>query len=128
MEIREYVCNFATRRCINWKPDGSIHKLRNDQENRPADYRKVKQLLVFNNMRFSIILYLFSICITTYSQDRICFIDSLDFSKDEIEKLENFNLKKMKRLYPVYRQYSNLIQLHFFCLHNMDIIGLIIKK
>ena len=79
-------------------------------------------------MRFSIILYLFSICITTYSQDRICFIDSLDFSKDEIEKLENFNLKKMKRLYPVYRQYSNLIQLRFFCLHNMDIIGLIIKK
>ena len=38
LEIREYVCNFATRRCINWKPDGSIHKLRNDQENRPADF------------------------------------------------------------------------------------------
>lgn len=68
-------------------------------------------------MRFSIILYLFAICMTTYSQNSICFIDSLDIYKDEIEELERYNLKKMQKLYPVYRQYSNLKQLHFFCLH-----------
>ena len=69
-------------------------------------------------MRFSIILYLFAISMTTYSQNRICFTDSLDICKDEIEELERFNLKKMKKLFPVYRKYSNLKQLHFFCLHN----------
>lgn len=69
-------------------------------------------------MRFSIFLYLFAFCVTIYSQDRICFIDSLDFCKDEIEKLERYNLKKIKRKYPAYRKYSNLKQLHFFMLKN----------
>lgn len=54
----------------------------------------VKQLPVYSNMRFSIFLCLFAFCMTIYSQDRICFIDSLDFCKDEIEKLERYNLKK----------------------------------
>lgn len=55
---------------------------------------------------------------TIYSQDRICFIDSLDYCIDEIEKLERYNLKKIKRKYPAYRKYSNLKQLHFFMLKN----------
>ena len=53
----------------------------------------------------------------TYSQDRICFIDSLDFCKDEIKKLERFNLKKLRQN-PAYRKYPNLKQLHFFLLNN----------
>ena len=69
-------------------------------------------------MRFSIFLYLFAICVTAYSQNRICFIDSLDTYKGEIEELERYNLKKMQKLFPVYRKYSNLKQLHFFCLQN----------
>ena len=69
-------------------------------------------------MKFSIFLYLFAFCMITYSQDRICFIDSLDFCKDEIEKLERYNLKKFKRKNPAYRKYSNLKQLHFFLLKN----------
>ena len=69
-------------------------------------------------MRFSIIFYLFTICMNLCSQDRIGFIDSLDICKDEIEKLEMFNLKKCRDKYHDYRKYSNLIQLHFFCLHN----------
>lgn len=69
-------------------------------------------------MRLSIFLCLFAFCVTIYSQDRICFIDSLDFCKDEIEKLERYNLKKIKRKYPAYRKYSNLKQLHFFMLKN----------
>ena len=78
----------------------------------------VKQLPVYSNMRFRVFLYLFAFCVTIYSQDRICFIDSLDFCKDEIEKLERYNLKKIKRKYPAYRKYSNLKQLHFFMLKN----------
>jgi hypothetical protein len=53
----------------------------------------------------------------TYSQDRICFVDSLDFCKDEIEKLERYNLR-MLRKNPAYWKYSNLKQLHFFFLKN----------
>ena len=68
-------------------------------------------------MRFSIFLYIFAFCMLTYSQDRICFIDSLDFCKDEIEKLERYNLR-MLRKNPVYRKYPNLKQLHFFWLNN----------
>lgn len=55
---------------------------------------------------------------TTYSQNRICFIDSLVICKDEIEELERYNLKMMQKRNPVYRQYSDLKQLHFFCLRN----------
>ena len=69
-------------------------------------------------MRLSIFLCLFAFCVTIYSQDRICFIDSLDYCKDEIEKLERYNLKKIKRKYPAYRKYSDLKQLHFFMLNN----------
>ena len=69
-------------------------------------------------MRFPIFLCLFAFCVTIYSQDRICFIDSLDYCKDEIEKLERYNLKEFKRVYPAYRKYSNLKQLHFFHLRN----------
>ena len=69
-------------------------------------------------MRLSIFLCLFAFCVTIYSQDRICFIDSLDYCKDEIEKLERYNLKKIKTKYPAYRKYSNLKQLHFFLLKN----------
>ncbi len=78
----------------------------------------VKQLPVYSNMRFRVFLYIFVFCVTIYSQDRICFIDSLDFCKDEIEKLERYNLKKIKRKYPAYRKYSNLKQVHFFWLNN----------
>lgn len=69
-------------------------------------------------MRLSIFLCLFAFCVITYSQERICFIDSLDFCKDEIRKLERYNLKKIKRVYPAYRKYSKLKQLHFFWLNN----------
>ena len=69
-------------------------------------------------MRFRVFLYIFAFCVTIYSQDRICFIDSLDYCKDEIEKLERYNLKKIKRKYPAYRKYSDLKQLHFFMLNN----------
>ena len=69
-------------------------------------------------MRFRVFLYIFAFCVTIYSQDRICFIDSLDFCKDEIEKLERYNLKRFKRVYPAYRKYSNLKQVHFFWLNN----------
>lgn len=68
-------------------------------------------------MRLSIFLCLFAFCVTIYSQDRICFVDSLDFCKDEIEKLERYNLR-MLRKNPAYRKYPNLKQLHFFCLEN----------
>ncbi len=53
----------------------------------------------------------------TYSHDRICFVDSLDFCKDEIEKLERYNLR-MLRKNPAYRKYSDLKQLRFFILSN----------
>lgn len=69
-------------------------------------------------MRYSLFFYFFAICMLTYSQNRICFIDSLDICKDEIEELERYNLKKMQKLFPIYRQYSELKQLHFFCLRN----------
>lgn len=69
-------------------------------------------------MRSSIILFLFAICMTAYSQKRICFIDSLEICKDEIEELERYNLKKIQKMFPVYRKYPDLKQLHFFCLHN----------
>lgn len=69
-------------------------------------------------MRFSIIFYLFTICMNLCSQDRIGFIDSLDICKDEIEKLERLNLKKMQKCFPIYKQYSDLKQLHFFELLN----------
>lgn len=75
--------------------------------------KQFKLLLVFSHMRFSGFLYLFAFCMITYSQDRICFIDSLDYCKDEIEKLERFNYKKLRK-FPAYRKYSNLKQLHFF--------------
>ena len=56
-------------------------------------------------------------CMITYSQDRICFIDSLEFCKKEIRKLERYNLRKLRRN-PAYWKYSNLKQLHFFHLRN----------
>lgn len=68
-------------------------------------------------MRLSIFLYIFAFCMTTYSQDRICFIDSIDFCKKEIRKLERYNLTKL-RFDPAYRKYSKLKQLHFFFLKN----------
>lgn len=68
-------------------------------------------------MRLFIFLCLFAFCMLTYSQDRICFIDSLDFCKDEIEKLERYNLR-MLRKNPAYRKYPNLKQLHFFWLES----------
>ena len=53
----------------------------------------------------------------TYSQDRICFIDSLAFYKKEVRKLERYNLRKLRQN-PAYWKYSNLKQLHFFLLNN----------
>lgn len=68
-------------------------------------------------MRLSIFLCLFAFCVTIYSQDRICFIDSLAFYKKEVRKLERYNLRKLRQN-PAYWKYSNLKQLHFFLLNN----------
>lgn len=69
-------------------------------------------------MKYLYVIFLFAICMRTYSKNEVCFLDSLISCKDEIEKLERFNLKKMQREYPAYREYSDLKQLHFFWLHN----------
>ena len=58
---------------------------------------------------------LLSISISCFSQNRICFIDSLNACKDEIARLEAYNWKLIKRD-PTLRQYSNLRQFHFFVL------------
>ena len=64
-------------------------------------------------MKYLYVIFLFAICMRTYSQNEVCFLDSLISCKDEIEKLERFNYKKLRK-FPAYRKYSNLKQLHFF--------------
>lgn len=68
-------------------------------------------------MKYFLTIILLSISISCFSQNRICFIDSLNACKDEIASLEAYNWKLIKND-PTLRQYSDLRQFHFFVLEN----------
>ncbi len=69
--------------------------------------------------KYLLVILFLNIFLGIYSQNRICFIDSMDICKDEIEEYEKYLLKLIRK-HPSYRKYSNLKQLHFFNLKSKD--------
>lgn len=77
---------------------------------------KINILSIIMKVFFSILII--SCYMNCYSQNRICFIDSLDKYKNEIEKMEEYNWKKIKNN-PILKNFPDLIQFHFYVLKNV---------